>query len=166
MEAPAFMRGKERFSAPGGLSVPICALALVGPSIVRRLSCLVSGQQLADATDGAGGVAKLTAPILRSSPDFCWPRCRAGVDIVSMFRRVSSLPYPFVAALSWPPPSPFCHSERSEESAVCHLFFKTQVSRSGSPLCCTISRSTSCGRATTLYRECIPWSRRYELAAV
>jgi hypothetical protein len=29
-----------------------------------------------------------------------------------------SLPYPFVAALSLPPPSPFCHSERSEESAV------------------------------------------------
>ena len=40
------------------------------------------------------------------------------VDIVSMFRRVSSSPYPFVAALSLPPPSPFCHSERSEESAV------------------------------------------------
>jgi hypothetical protein len=40
VEAPAFMRGKERFSAPGSLSLPICASALVaakkrGPFMVR-----------------------------------------------------------------------------------------------------------------------------------
>ena len=51
VEAPAFMRGKERFSAPGGLSVPICALALVaamkrGPFMVRGSHASYQGTTL------------------------------------------------------------------------------------------------------------------------
>jgi hypothetical protein len=49
------MRGKERFSAPGGLSVPICVLALVAakkrcPFMVRGSHALYQGMTLVGRT--------------------------------------------------------------------------------------------------------------------
>ena len=58
MEAPAFMRGKERFSAPGGRSVPLCTLVPVaakkrGPFMVRGSHVSYQGATL-DAPNGVG----------------------------------------------------------------------------------------------------------------
>jgi hypothetical protein len=58
VEAPAFMRGKERFSAPGGRSVPLCTLVLVaakkrGPFMVRGSHVSYQGATL-DAPNGVG----------------------------------------------------------------------------------------------------------------